>query len=352
MPAVQEACINMQWEYPQVLWGLLTLPGFLLLFVVLWRQKQVFWQAWCRLPFVRQQSLLPAPRHYVLQTALFLCGLTLSIIGFASPLLSRTAWKPVWENVALVVLLDVSRSMEAPHEAQATHAPSRFENAKNGLLVFLATLPPGVKVSVVPFAENAIPITMGFSADHDEIRTKVRRLQRDFFYQQGTDLSTTLREGFYLADAFQRWQRDMQASAPPVVALILISDGDIAPDHDLHALLAERSDSVPVFVIGIGSAQPAYIPDPLSPLGYLTDLHGAAVTTILHEDTLRFIAAATGGSYYAFAQRGQLFIVLQEIVRTQGMRSQQAYASPYALRRVLFLGAFIALLAFWKLESR
>ena len=352
MPAVREACINMQWEYPQVLWGLLTLPGLISLFVVLWRQKQTFWQAWCRLPFMRQQSLLPSPRHYVLQTGLFLCGFTLSVLGFASPVVYRTAWKPVWENVALVVLLDVSRSMEAPRDPQEAKAPSRFEDTKEGLLAFLATLPPGVKISLVPFAENAIPITSGFSDDHSEIRAKVRRLQRDFFYKQGTDLSTTLREGFYLADAFTRQQRDAGASSPPVVSLILISDGDVHLADELRAVLAERGDSVPVFVMGIGSAQPAYIPDSLSPLGYLMDRHGDPVTTTLQADTLRFIAAETGGTYHPFAQRGQLFTAMQEVVRTQGVRSQRAYPHPYALRRFFFFGAFVFLLAFWKLETR
>jgi hypothetical protein len=100
--------------------------------------------------------------------------------------------------------------------------------------------------------------------------------------------------------------------------------------------------------MGIGSTQPAYIPDPLSPLGYLTDRHGDPVTTALQADTLRFIAAATGGTYYPFAQRGHLFTALQEVVRTQGMRSQRAYSYPYALRRFLFFGAFVSLLAFWK----
>jgi hypothetical protein len=287
----------------------------------------------------------------VLQTGLFLSGFTLSVLGFASPLLYRTAWKPVWENVALVVLLDVSRSMEAPREAQEAYAPSRFEDAKDGLLAFLATLPPGVKISVVPFAENAIPITPGFSDDHDEIRVKVRRLQRDFFYKQGTDLSTTLREGFYLADAFTRWQREADVASPPVVALVLISDGDVHPDNDLRALLAEHGTSVPVFAIGIGSARPAYIPEPQSSLGYLTDQHGAPATTALHAETLRFITTETGGTYQALAQRGQLFTALQEVMRTQGIRSQRAYSQPYALRHFLFLGAFVALLAFWKLET-
>jgi hypothetical protein len=283
----------------------------------------------------------------VLQTGLFLCGFTLSVLGFASPVLYRTAWKPAWEHVALIVLLDVSRSMEAPRDPQAVNASSRFEDTKESLLAFLAILPPGVKISLVPFAENAVPITSGFSDDHGELRAKVRRLQRDFFYKQGTDLSSTLREGFYLADTFAREQREADAASPPVVALILISDGDVPLADELRAVLAERGNSVPVFVMGIGSTQPAYIPDPLSPLGYLMDRHSAPVTTTLHAETLRFIAAETGGTYHPFTQRGQLFTALQEVVRTQGVRSQRAYPYPYALRRFCFFGAFVFLLAFW-----
>jgi Ca-activated chloride channel family protein len=341
----------MQWEYPHVLWGLLMLPCLLYLFVALWRQKQAFWQAWCQLPFTRQQSVLPSPRRYLLQTGLFLLGFTLSVFGFASPILSRTAWEPVWENVALVVLIDVSRSMEARRDPQEANAPSRFEETKEGLLAFLAVLPPGVKLSLVPFADSAVPITSGFSDDHDEMRARVRRLHRDFFYKQGTNLTTTLREGFYLADAFARQQLGAAASSPAlVVSLVLISDGDEPLSDTLRAILVEHGERVPVFTIGVGSARPAYIPDALSPVGYLVDRHGNPVTTALNEETLRFIAEQTGGAYYPFAQRGELFAALQEIIRTQGSRSQRAYPLPYPLRPFCFFGAFLALLIFGKLE--
>lgn len=353
MPAVREACINMQWEYPQVLWGLVTLPCLIYLFVVLWGQKQAFWQAWCRLPFTRQQSVVPSPRRYILQTGLFLLGFTLSAFGFASPVLYRTAWEPVWENVALVVLVDVSRSMEALRDPQEVNAPSRFEETKESLLAFLDTLPSGVKLSLVPFAEHAIPITSGFSDDYSEMRAKVRRLPRDFFYKQGTNLTTTLREGFYLADAFTKQQQEATtSSAPSAVSLVLLSDGDEPLSDALRAVLAEHGDKVPVFTIGVGSARPAYIPDPLSPVGYLVDRHGNPVTTVLNAETLRFIAEQTGGTYHPFTQHGQLFAALQEIVRTQGSRSQRVYTYPYPLRPFFFLGAFLSLLIFGKLEMQ
>ena len=48
----------------------------------------------------------------------------------------------------------------------------------------------------MPFSEYAIPITSGFSDDHGELVAKVRRLQREFFYKQGTDLALALQEGF------------------------------------------------------------------------------------------------------------------------------------------------------------
>ena len=341
----------MQWDYPWVLTGLLAVPGLAYLFGVLWRQKTAFREAWGQLPYTRAHSLPPAAVRHYLSTVLFLLGFTLSVVGFASPLLQRTAWEPFWENVALVVMMDFSRSMEAPRDPDELNAPSRFVETRQNILGFLSNLPPGVKVSFVPFSEYAIPITSGFSDDHGELVAKVRRLQRDFFYKQGTDLALALQEGFNLADAFMRLHADSGngAGRPPVTSIILISDGDEPINDDLRKAINERNGSpVPVFTIGIGSAIPAYIPDDESAVGYLLDDQQQPVTTALNTETLRFIADKTGGAYHTFAERGELVAALQDIIQEQGVRSQRPYTYLFPLRGFLFFAALVALVAAWR----
>ena len=341
----------MQWDYPWVLAGLLAVPGLAYLFAVQWRQKTAFREAWSQLAYTRAHSTPPAAtRHYV-GTTLFLLGFALSVVGFASPLLQRTAWEPFWENVALVVLMDFSRSMEAPRDPDELNAPSRFVETRQNILGFLSSLPPGVKVSFVPFSEYAIPITSGFSDDHGELVAKVRRLQRDFFFKQGTDLALALQEGFNLADAFRRLHADSSngAGQPPVTSIILISDGDEPVSDDLRKAVNERNGNpVPVFTIGIGSAVPAYIPDDESPVGYLLDDRQQPVTTALNTETLRFIADKTGGAYHTFAERGELIAALQDIIQEQGVRSQRPYTYLFPLRGFLFFAAFVTLVAAWR----
>ena len=341
----------MQWEYPWVLAGLLAVPGLAYLFAVQWRQKTAFREAWSQLAYTRAHSMPPAAaRHYV-STALFLLGFAFSVAGFASPMLQRTAWEPFWENVALVVMMDFSRSMEAPRDPDELNAPSRFVETRQNILGFLSSLPPGVKVSFVPFSEYAIPITSGFSDDHGELVAKVRRLQRDFFFKQGTDLALALQEGFNLTDAFRRLHADggNGAGRPPVTSIILISDGDEPVSDDLRKAVNERNGSpVPVFTIGIGSAVPAYIPDDESPVGYLLDDRQQPVTTALNTETLRFIADKTGGAYHTFAERGELVAALQDIIQEQGVRSQRPYTYLFPLRGFLFFAAFVALVAAWR----
>ena len=341
----------MQWAYPWVLAGLLAVPGLAYLFAVQWRQKTAFREAWSQLAYTRAHSTPPAAaRHYV-STTLFLLGFALSVVGFASPMLQRTAWEPFWENVALVVMMDFSRSMEAPRDPDELNAPSRFVETRQNILGFLSSLPPGVKVSFVPFSEYAIPITSGFSDDHGELVAKVRRLQRDFFFKQGTDLALALQEGFNLADAFRRLHADSGngAGQPPVTSIILISDGDEPVNDDLRKAVNERNGNpVPVFTIGIGSAVPAYIPDDESPVGYLLDDRQQPVTTALNTETLRFIADKTGGAYHTFAERGELVAALQDIIQEQGVRSQRPYTYLFPLRGFLFFAAFVALVASWR----
>ncbi len=344
----------MQWEYPWVLWGLAFVPVLIYWAARRWLQQRDFWDIWCRLTFIRQHSVRPSGLRYILATLLFLFGFILSVLGFASPLMQRTAWEPVWENVALVVLADFSKSMEAPRDPLEVNTPSRFEEMRASLLEFLGALPPGVKISLVPFSEYAIPITSGFSDDHHELIAKVRRFQRDFFYKQGTDLTTTLQEGFHLVDTFtptsSRNGTPSASQLPTVTSLVLISDGDEPVTKTLRQVLAERGTDVPVFAIGVGSEGPAYIPEPLSPVGYVVDKKGVPVTTALNTATLRFIAEKTGGVYYPFERRGQLLSALQNIIQAQGLRSQRTYTYPYPLRHFLFLGAFICLLTAWKAE--
>ena len=352
MQVAEDAAINMQWDYPWILLGLLALPVLKRGLRAWWHEQKVFWDAWCWLPFTRQQSRLPAARRYIVTSILFLVGFTLSVLGFASPVLQRTAYKPVWDNVALVILMDFSRSMEALRDAQDIHALSRFDEAKDSVLAFLTSLPQGVKISFVPFSEYAVPVTSGFSDDHVEIVAKVRRLQRNMFFKQGTNLTATLREGFYLAETFVNLHQDQgSATRPPAIALVLISDGDEAVTDDLQAVLAERGTTIAVFTIGVGSEQPAYIPDPESTIGYLVDEDGQPSTTVLNTDTLQFIADKTGGTYYPFAKRGQLLAALQDIIQRQGHRSQRQYTYPYPLRSYLFVGAVLCLLPVWKLEA-
>ena len=341
----------MQWEYPWVLTGLLAVPGLAYLFAVVWRQKRAFHQAWTQLPYMRAHSMPPAAARHLVSTVLFLSGFTFSVLGFASPMLQRTAWEPYWENVALVVMMDFSRSMEAPRNPDELNAPSRFVETRRNILGFLSNLPPGVKVSFVPFSEYAIPVTSGFSDDHGELVAKVRRLQREFFYKQGTDLALALQEGFNLADAFIRMHANNGngAGRPPVTSIILISDGDEPINDDLRKAINERTaNQVPVFTIGIGSPVPAYIPDEESPVGYLLDDQQQPITTALNTETLRFIAGKTGGAYHTFAERGELVAALQDIIREQGVRSQRPYTYLFPLRGFLFFAAFAALASAWR----
>lgn len=354
MRVVKDNCIKrMTWEYPWILGGLAAIPFLIGLFLSLWRQKKAFWDVWGRLPFVRKQSVLPSKKRYFLRAGLFLAGFTLSLLGFASPLIQRSAWEPIWENVALVMLVDVSRSMEAPYHPGEENTTSRFAETRKSLQEFISSLPKGVKLSLVPFSEYAVPITSGFSDDHDEIIAKIRHLPRNFFYKQGTDPATALQEGFNLVDAFLRTYKEetTSSSAPPIISLILISDGDMPVTREIYHLLARRGSSIPVFTIGVGSEDPTYIPDPFSPLGYLIDPKGQPVTTALKVDTLQFIADKTGGTYYSLENRGELFAALRDIIQKQGDQSQREYTYPYPLRSFFFLGAFVLLLIFYRLED-
>lgn len=324
----------MTFERPVLFWAL---GGVVLLAALALRERKNLRRAldrWSRVGLVATASR-PASAWYALAQLLLLAGgFACAAIGFAGPILSETVAEPVWENVFIGLLVDVSRSTTAPLEPRAVNSLSRWDAMQRGLLEFLEQTPPGLKVSALAFTDVAVPLMLTPTDDHLEVAAKIRRLDHRFITRQGTNFAEAIRAG---AAAFDELN---DRSGTRIFSLILISDGDAELTPVLDAELARVR--YPVYAIGVGSPEPVYIPDPGSPSGYL-EKAGEPAQTVLREDTLAYIAKRTGGQYYPFRKRGELLQLLGRIVDQLGKRTTRTVVHDRRIAVWFFAAAFVLL---------
>jgi len=321
-------------ERPLLLWALAGVP--LLAALALWERRNVRAAAreWSQVAFVLDSSRLPTHRFALAKFLLLAGGFAAATVGFAAPVIRETTAEPLWENVYVGLLIDVSRSTEAPLEPHAVDSPTRWEEMQRGLLEFLRQSPPGLEISALAFTDLAIPLMASPTDDHLEIAAKVRRLDHRFITRQGTNLGEALRAGRAL------FKEEADRKDGKTFSLVMISDGDTPITLDLDAELARVP--YPVYTIGVGSTEPVYIPDPGSLSGYV-EKAGEPVQTALREDTLTHIATRTGGHYYPFRKRGELLHLLGRIVEQAGRRTTRQVIRDRRVATEFFVGAFVML---------
>jgi len=200
---------------------------------------------------------------------LTLGAIGLMIIGFAIP---HIPLKQTKEGVNAVLVLDVSGSMQAED-----YHPNRLEAAKNSAEILLKSLKEKDPSGIVIFETGATTAAY-LSPYKDKVIEKLRDIQ----IKEG---ATAIGDGLSLGI-------DMATSIPnKKKVVILLSDGVnnagvISPDE---AIQFAKQNKIQVHTIGMGSEEPVV-------LGY--DWFGRPQYAELDEDTLKKIAAETGGQYF------------------------------------------------------
>ncbi len=184
-------------------------------------------------------------------------------------------------GAALVVALDISRSMEA-----GDVPPARIARARQEIEDLLA-VGRGLRIGLVAFASVAT-VVAPVTDDMETIRRALPALGPDLVQLQGS------RPAQAIARA-----RQLLAAQPPDVAknLLLVSDGDfqdLALDAEVAAL---REQGIRLHVLAVGTPQGAPV---IGPQGRpLFERAGVPVISRLNEPLLGAIAAQTGGEYRA-----------------------------------------------------
>ena len=208
-----------------------------------------------------------------------------SILGLAASLAVIALAGPVWDKLpqpifrqqsALVIALDLSRSMDA-----GDIRPSRLTRARLKIADILDLRDEG-QTALVTYAADAFVVTP-LTEDVATINALLPALSTELMPSQGSNAANALAQSFALFENAGVTRGD----------ILLLSDG--FDDDELAAMqaLMQENSQYRVSVLGVGTEQGG--PIPVVNGGFLKDQQGAIVVARLKQESLRKIAEAGGG---------------------------------------------------------
>ncbi len=306
------------WLEPQMLWWLILVPAAAVLKAWQFRRRRLDLDRFgdARL-LTRQNPDLALGGGGGLGRA----GLSLVALGLIVLAMARPAGDPrlVEETLTrtgadIMLVVDLSSSMKA-----TDLSPNRLQAAKTALQDFISRL-RGDRVGLTLFA-GSVSLQSPLTLDYPTVAMMVDILSTDFLPVDGTAIGDALLFALDKIDPKNRGR----------AAIILLTDGEntrgVAP---LEAAAKVKAAGTRVYTIGIGTPGGAKIPEGLDADGRprYKMYQGEPVVTKLDEETLRRIAAETGGKYFYTQTSDALLKAYQEIGRltqTQHTETKKRY---------------------------
>lgn len=235
-----------------------------------------------------------------------ICSLTTFAFVVARPLMVKPLVKKSSEGIDILLVLDVSESMDADD-----YLPSRIEVAKSVIHDFIRRRSED-RIGFTIFAGEAVtksPLTRDYDFLHGQVDdVRLRELK------QGTAI------GMALANGVSRLRKSESKNR----VIILLTDGDsnVGAINPITAAQLARQEKIRIYCIGIGKADRVVVPI------YAYDMYGrrgqliAQVPSYLNPDLLREISRLTGGRAYMARDTEALNNVLLEIDKLEKTKTQ------------------------------
>lgn len=282
---------------PDWLW--LLLPLALLLWLLSRRRSRSGnWRSVCDsqlLPYILQgRETNPA------RWPLFVTGLAgiLAILALSGPACEQRQQPVFRDQSALVIALDLSRSMDA-----TDIKPSRLTRARLKLIDILKQRREG-QTALIVYAAQAFTVSP-LTDDADTIISLISSLDSNMMPLQGSDASIAIAQAAQLL---------LQAGVPKG-DILLITDG--VSENELDAAKAEiKAHQHRISILSVGTVQGA--PIALRDGGFLKDRSGAIVIPKLEQAPLRQLAQLGNGRYHALSADETDINHVLEIVTTEG----------------------------------
>ena len=277
----------MKFHDPWILSFLVLVPAWL------WRQNRLLARGGLQFSSVlpaRGTSSVWSRLGPVLLPALRGGALALLIVALARPQIGRSESKVKTEGIDIVLVVDISGSMQAMDYEQNGRPASRVAAVKDVVREFIHDR-PNDRIGLVVFGTHAY-VASPLTLDHDWLDRNLDRVKIGL-----VEGNTAIGAG--LGTGVNRL-RDTQAKSKVIV--LLTDGGENVPNPPAReAAKAAKEFGVRVYTIGAGSnsRQPVPVADEQGRLlGY--------IKADLDEDLLRDVAATTGGRYFRAADTAAL----------------------------------------------
>lgn len=229
---------------------------------------------------------------------LYILGLCALILAIARPRRGLEESRSETDVVDIVLVVDVSGSMQAMDFATTTKLDNRLDAAKEVIREFIQTR-PGDRLGLIGFA--ALPYTLApLTLDHAWLEEQVDRLEIGMV-DDGTGI------GVALASAVNQL-KDQEILTKIVILLTdgINNTGSISP---VNAAQVAQAKGVKVYTVGAGADGRVKFPvkDILGRTRYQWE------ESKIDEETLKKMAELTGGKYFRARDRDSLKSVYREI---------------------------------------
>lgn len=204
-------------------------------------------------------------------------GGIIALVALAGPAWQRIEQPVFRAEQALVVALDLSRSMDAQDVA-----PSRLRRAKLKILELLDRRQSG-QTALLVYSANAFTVTP-LTTDTDTIASLVNSLSTDIMPSRGSYPEVAIAKGRQLLDQARAGYGEV----------LLITDGGSSPAAS-DAARDLKAAGYTLSVLGVGTTEGAPIPRVTG--GFVTDNRGQIAVPRLEERGLRDLAGIGGGRY-------------------------------------------------------
>jgi Ca-activated chloride channel family protein len=225
---------------------------------------------------------------------LLLRGATLLLViaALARPQLGRSESKIRTEGIDIVLVVDISGSMQAMDYEKLGQRQSRIDAVKDVVREFIRAR-PNDRIGMVVFGTRAY-VASPLTLDHDWLERNLDRVRIGL-----VEGNTAIGAG--IGTAVNRL-RDTKAKSKVIV---LLTDGgeNVRNPPALEAAKAAKEFNVRVYTIGAGSQGIAPMPV-FDQAGNLVEYR--PIRADLDEDLLKQIATATGGQYFRAADTASL----------------------------------------------
>jgi Ca-activated chloride channel family protein len=235
-------------------------------------------------------SSLPSARQRVLEPLLRVAAIVCCLVAWARPQLGNRPASVAHTGRDLLVLLDLSRSMNAVDDSL-----SRLAIAKRAISRVLQAVPED-RSGLVVFGGSAF-LQLPLTDNHSAFERFLDAASTDDIGDPGTDLSSAL------ITAATTFEHDGEQGYQ---SILLVSDGESVSGDIGPALARLKKAHIPVFSLGVGSTEGAPVPADSSeaPEKWHRDHIGRVVISRLEEGDLRRAALETGGNYFRVSSDG------------------------------------------------